>query len=222
MVRGKDDDIYYKLVKELDSLIPGFVKVPVRKDELEILSENVWVIETDENQGTGFLVAGVGMITASHVLGQSDGEIIAISSDRSIRLPAVVVARDKSYDLAILDVGLPSERGFELSSVEPKLRLPITLLGFPNNNYGDSIQVRLGHVSGFRKDRNSDAKLILLSASVIEGNSGGPVLDKNSRVIAVALRGARNEAEGQSTEFHAAMPISALQSLILATVDGSP
>ncbi len=39
------------------------------KDELETLSEFVWVVEADENQGTGFILAGAGLITASHVLG---------------------------------------------------------------------------------------------------------------------------------------------------------
>jgi len=96
----------------------------------------------------------------------------------------------------------------------------LMLLGFPNHDRGDSIHVRMGHISSFRPDPSSPDKLILLNAAVIYGNSGGPVLDKNFRVIGVALRGAQNEAEAQRTEFHAAMPLSVVHDIVASAAEG--
>jgi hypothetical protein len=33
MVRGKEDRIYHKFLKEMDSLVPGFVKIPIWPSE---------------------------------------------------------------------------------------------------------------------------------------------------------------------------------------------
>ncbi len=218
MVRGKDDDIYYKFMKELDSLIADFVKVPIRKDELEKLSEHVWLVEAEDNQGTGFMLAGTGLITASHVLGAPGTEITVTSADGAVKQKANILIRDEVRDLAILDIGISNIYGLETSPLVPTPPLPIILLGFPNHNRGDSIHVREGHVSSFRQDPSSPERLIVLNATVIYGNSGGPVLDKNYRVIGVALRGAQNQAEAQRTEFHAAMPIAVVQSLLVSRV----
>jgi hypothetical protein len=216
MVRGKEDEIYYKYMKRLDSIVPDFVKIPIRRDDLAAVIEHVWVINADEVelQGTGFLLKNVGMITASHVLGSGDTPITVSSADGNVNHIARIVHRDRVRDIAVLDVGIPLNQGLERSTFPPKLRAPMILLGFPNHNTEDSIQIREGHVAGFRNDPTSKERLILLNASIIYGNSGGPVLDSVSRqVIGIALRGASNQAEAQRTEFHAAMPVSAIERL---------
>ena len=213
MVRKKEDKLHYRLVKELDSLIPNFVKVPILKDELEWLFDLVWLIESEDQQGTGFLLKGVGLVTAAHVVGKLANQIKAISGTGRVRNPTLVF-RDDVRDVAIFDIGAPKDAGLEVSTLEPKLRLPILLLGFPNHNYGDAVQVHEGHVSGSRNDPTSSERLILLNAPVIFGNSGGPVLDLSYKVIGMALRGAANSVEGQSNEFHAAMPIAVVRSLV--------
>jgi S1-C subfamily serine protease len=213
MVRGKEDSIYYKFLKELDSLIPGFVRVPILRSELDALFEYLFLVETQETQGTGFLLKGIGLVTAAHVLDGGTGLINTRSHD-GVQREARIVAKDNVLDLAILDIGFETGVGLELSSVEVKPRAAILLLGFPNHNVDDSAQVREGHVSGTRKDPTSNERLILIDASIIYGNSGGPVLDSSNRVIGIALRGATNEAEAQRTEFHAAMPVSAILRLV--------
>jgi RNA-directed DNA polymerase len=213
MVRGKEDHLYFKFLKELDGLIPNFVKVPLRKDELEAVFDHIWMIQTKRSQGTGFMLAGVGLITASHVLGPDGTEIRVTSSHGEVAAKADVLIRDTVRDIAVLDIGVPSDDGLRPSPLTPKALVPVMLLGFPNHNIGDTVHIRSGHISSFRQDPSSPERLILLNAPVIYGNSGGPVLDKSFRVMGVALRGAENEAEAQRTEFHAAMPISVVQSV---------
>ena len=60
-------------------------------------------------------------------------------------------------------------------------------------------------VSGFRR--------ILVDANIIIGNSGGPVLDANNRVIGVAAKGAASEADAEQTDKHEVIPIDALNHL---------
>jgi S1-C subfamily serine protease len=134
-------------------------------------------------------------------------------ADGEVAPKADVLIRDKVRDIAVLDIGIPFDDGLKASPITPKALIPIMLLGFPNHNIGDAVHIRSGHISSFRQDPSSPERLILLNAPVIYGNSGGPVLDKDFRVMGVALRGAENEAEAQRTEFHAAMPIAVVQSV---------
>jgi len=58
---------------------------------------------------------------------------------------------------------------------------------------------------------------ILIDASIIEGNSGGPVLDENNRVIGVAAKGASSVSSAPLTDKHEVIPIGALKLLKSAT-----
>jgi V8-like Glu-specific endopeptidase len=60
-------------------------------------------------------------------------------------------------------------------------------------------------VSGIRR--------ILTNAPIVAGTSGGPVLDKDNRVIGVAVTGAEIMEKAQETEDHGIIPIDALKFL---------
>jgi S1-C subfamily serine protease len=67
-------------------------------------------------------------------------------------------------------------------------------------------------VTGFRM--RSGIRRILVDAHIISGNSGGPVLDKDNRVIGIAVTGADNERDAPDTENHGVIPIDALASVL--------
>lgn len=239
MVRGKDDPIFLKFLRQLAVLDPELVDLsflqrrvegpegsyllPTNTDEIEELLEHVWVIyaegNEDINQGTGFFLEGYGLVTCSHVLGGRDTvSMYAISRDGKRRYDARIVARDAIRDVAILDIGFTPRRMLEASRLRVRRLTPVTVLGFPNHNIGDTGLVFGGNVTGFRRDPSSEETLILISSSIITGNSGGPVLDSTGKVIGIAVRGARNQREAQETEFHAVMPVSVLEDLLRSQI----
>jgi RNA-directed DNA polymerase len=220
MIRGKEDKLYRKFLRRLDALSPGLVKVPVLRDEIDKLFEHLWVVEvetrsedrTELSQGTAFMLRDVGLVTASHVLGDSNSVIIRVlSSDGTQRFDASIERRDGTLDLAVLSVdGLTPTNGLEVSPLTAERNMPIRLAGFPNHNYSDSGHLDEGIISGFRKSPFSDTRLFLVSCPIIYGNSGGPVLDTSLRVLGVAVRGAPSQNAAHETEFHAAMSVAAL------------
>lgn len=235
MVRGKGDPLFLKFLRELSVLDPELVDltflqrrvegpegsylVPTNTDETEELLEHVWVIITEDDekirQGTGFFLKGCGLVTCSHVLGGRGVKYIhAISRDGKRRYDARILARDGIRDVAILDIGFTPHRSLEASVLQVKRTMPVTVLGFPNHNIGDTGFVFSGNVTGFRREPISGESVITISATIIEGNSGGPVLDSTGKVIGVAARGGKNQKEAQETEFHAVVPISAVRDLV--------
>jgi RNA-directed DNA polymerase len=221
MIRGKEDHIYRDFLKQLAEEIPN-VEVPVVQDEIDRLFNYLWVTtvevtnDPDPIQGTAFVLKDVGMITASHVLGKGKIKRLRVSSsDGSKVFDADVAKRDGTLDLAILEVPkLSLHGGLQISKLEPHRRMPITVLGFPNHNVGDSGHFDEGMITGFRPNPYGGKELFLINRHIVTGQSGGPILDAASKVIGVAQRGAKNERGAAETEFHAGIPISVLTDLI--------
>jgi hypothetical protein len=224
MIRGKEDHIYRGFLKQLAEWLPS-VKVPTVKDEIDKLFDHLWVlnVETTGNlepmQGTAFALKNVGIVTASHVLGKGKFTRLQISSSDGSRVfDAKVIKRDDTLDLAVLEVSdLKVDGGLEISRLEPRRKLAITVLGFPNHNVGDEGRFDEGIIAGRRPNPFGGRDLFLINRPIITGQSGGPILDPSSRVIGVAQRGAANEAEAAATEFHAGIPISTLTDLLNPT-----
>jgi RNA-directed DNA polymerase len=220
MIRGKEDWIYRSFLKQLAEMVPS-IDVPVIKDEIDKLFEHVWVVNLEDaegypRQGTAFVLRGTGLVTASHVLGKGKFQKLTISSsDGSNVFDARVLKRDGTLDLAILEAPkMPVDGGLERSRLEPRRKMPITVLGFPNHNVGESGRFDEGIITGFKPNPFGGKDLFLINRQIITGQSGGPILDAASKVIGVVQRGGRDNEEAAATDFHAGIPISILSDLI--------
>ena len=207
MVRGKTDPIYIKYCKWLNKIEPGIIKYT---DHMQIIRDSLWVLESESKslQGTGFELEGVGLVTCDHVV--MDDTVAYKSDNMSKKYKVKVIARESNIDIAVLELdGTTLVNNLDKANSKLGQDDKIILAGFPNHNYGDTGIIKQGMVVGFRKIAGIERYLI--DASIIAGNSGGPVLNKENQVIGVAATGADREESADDTEYHSVIPIEALK-----------
>ncbi|MCF8011867.1 MAG: trypsin-like peptidase domain-containing protein, partial [Clostridiales bacterium] len=189
MIKGEENPVYQKLASKFNDLNGGgFPKYYHNlREELEAA---VWIIEGEggTNQGTGFMLEGFGMITCAHVLTKSMEAFRC--NDYGNKFPVEIISYDNENDVAVLKIkGNENYHYLRVGdSDEIDVGSEIKLSGFPNYNIGDSIYIDDGKVTLCRKSLGRTRYLI--SARIVKGNSGGPVLNKNNEVIGIAAKGA--------------------------------
>ncbi|WP_194975800.1 S1 family peptidase [Aquiflexum lacus] len=178
--------------------------------DINKIVNNIFVIESSSNaiQGSCFYLNGVGFVTCSHCL-FFDSEIFR-SNEEHKRFPVKIKKRHEVIDLAIFEVDdFEISNGLEIGdSDRVKLNDPIVVAGFPNHNYGDSGIFSPGLIIGTRQA--SSITRFLINAPLIAGNSGGPIISYNNKVIGVAVTGADKMENAFQTENHGVIPISAI------------
>lgn len=186
----------------------------------EEIFQAIWILECEEasEQGTAFMLSGVGLVTCRHVLGSKTHAFRR--GNLSEKYPIKVLAEDETLDLAVLSIDVPTSA--ELAArYSPELVQgeQIVVAGFPNYNWGDTGILFPGVVGGFRTHHSIRTPLI--NAPIVQGNSGGPVLDSKGLVVGVAVKGAKHKDEANSTE-HVVIPIYALHHLKIEDLKSTP
>lgn len=144
--------------------------------------------------GTGFLIEakGVYVLTNDHIAAAST-ELHVVLPDRT-EVPAKVLGRDPSLDLALLSIDTPRLTPLPLGdSSEIKVGEWVVVLGNP---FGDDVTASAGIVSATGREgagslvagrQHGFRTFIQTDARIHRGNSGGPVLDTAGQVIGVAV-----------------------------------
>ena len=103
---------------------------------------------------------------------------------------ATVQESSEELDLAILKIDQPKSRVpfFKPKTKPLDIASNIRVLGYPGMG-GDSLTVTAGVVSG--ADKSEGVKYIKISASIASGNSGGPVIDSDGRLVGIATASIR-------------------------------
>ena len=111
-------------------------------------------------------------------------------------MPAAIVAASPESDLAILkitdvpDLPAPIE---VVNDSEPVETMPIYVFGFPFGQNlaagrgNPSVVVGKGSVSSLRHDGDGRVSVVLIDGALNPGNSGGPVVDTQGRLIGIAV-----------------------------------
>jgi hypothetical protein len=182
--------------------------------DIGVVSKALWVLECEETcrQGTAFDLAGVGIVTCEHVLGTATK---AFRYDRpQAKFNVHALTCHKVIDLAVLAINGPSGPGLVRGDASLAKQMDhILVAGHPNHQIGDSPIVVPGLVVGFRM--KSGIRRILTNAAIVAGSSGGPVVDRDNRVIGVAVTGAKSFDKTGETENLGIVPIDALDLLQL-------
>ncbi|MDC0604601.1 trypsin-like peptidase domain-containing protein [Amylibacter sp.] len=137
------------------------------------------------SSGSGFAVSPDGyVITNNHVI-EGCQEVILHTKEKDIKTR--VIAFDTQNDLALLKGDFQPKTVFALSNNRPELLQDIYVAGYPfGNAISSSIKVTKGIVSSLTGIGNNFSN-IQIDAALQSGNSGGPIIDDNGNVIAVAV-----------------------------------
>jgi S1-C subfamily serine protease len=165
--------------------------------------KSVFTVETDYGLGSGFVAWQEGgatfLVTAHHVVeGQPSGGVTI--ARRGGSWAGTIEAVDPKNDLALIRInGKPAGAKALWQNVggrgRPKAGDELILVGSP---FGLAGTVTTGVVS------RVSAKEIQTDAAANPGNSGGPAIDKQGRIVGVLVSGV-NPALGQNLNF--AVPI---------------
>jgi regulator of sirC expression with transglutaminase-like and TPR domain len=131
--------------------------------------------------GTGFVLSADGLIATNlHVIGE--GREITVETAEGKRLPVTAIhASDRKLDLAILRVEAKGLSPLELGdSDKVKDGQAVVALGNPQ---GLKHSVVAGVVSGRRQLEGMP--MIQIAIPIEPGNSGGPLLDRQGRVVGI-------------------------------------
>ena len=190
----------------LEQLIPAVVTVEARQGTL---NRGVGI-------GTGFFYSTDGRIlTNAHVLpDDATGEVRVTLSDGH-RIPAKIIGRDVWGDVAVLQADGGPFPALELAgNLELRIGEPVLAIGSPRNFRNTATS---GIVSGL--DRliprtvNTDSGpmaiplrgLIQTDAAVNQGNSGGPLVTADGRVV-----GINTAVQSNANDIGFALPIAGI------------
>ena len=148
-------------------------------------------------EGSGWIVRPGLVVTNAHVVAGIDAPVVDRRDGKTHR--ARVVSFDARNDVAVLSVsGL---RGHALRLADPERGQPGALLGFPGNGPLRVTAVRMGRTAGVgARDAYGRIELgrpvVALRGDVRSGNSGGPIVNADGRVVGTVFARRRGSDDG--------------------------
>jgi len=161
------------------------LKASVGEDFSGIIEDSiksVVTIVTDVSQGTGFIITDDGyIVTNAHILSGAS-EVRTITSEGSSKV-ASFIGYDEKLDIALLDIeGEYSELSLGNSN-DIQIGEKVIAIGNP---LGLQFSVSQGIVSGIDRTGINDLDYyIQTDAALNPGNSGGPLINKEGKVIGI-------------------------------------
>ena len=166
---------------------PAIPSQPDISDVVARTAPAVVQVLVSDGAGSGVSVAE-GVLTNHHVV-KGGGRIeLVIGSGR--RVPATVVRQDPTADIALLrtDASLPT---LELDSEVQRVGGTLLVLGFPRSGeIGGQMTLTRGVVSATRDE--AGVSWLQTDAAMNPGNSGGPVVNMDGKLVGLATWGLRN------------------------------
>jgi len=167
--------------------------------------DSVVLVQTDQGAGTGFMIDDSHAVTNAHVVGEASSTDIRFSEGQWTT--GEVVGTDPHSDLAVINGETVPERASPLSFIEGETEVgqDVVAIGNPFSFDGTATA---GIVSGVDRSIPSPTGFtipdaIQTDAAVNPGNSGGPLMSLEGRVVAVI-----NSGGGDNLGFGVSAPLA--------------
>lgn len=151
------------------------------------------IVEGRSGTGTGFVIDQSGLVlTAAHVVRRASDVMVELPGMRPLQ--ANVVGYDTRRDLALLRILVPARfRTVEVINEEIRAGEPVVVIGTPRGRPGvmtvGEIVAPRASLPGLLRDI-----LIWISAEVVPGNSGSPVLNGRGKVVGLVIANAADRS----------------------------
>jgi hypothetical protein len=212
------------------ALTPAPVPQELKSDVLDNLKDATVFVVAGEGTGSGFLFLKRGtsgyIMTCEHVVASADHVTVVFWSgtprEKSFR--ARVVAKDPSRDIACLILKDAKDLPGTLEigrKTEVKETETVYAAGFPfgallaAGKKNPEISISKSSVTSIRRSENRDMIAVQISGEVNPGNSGGPLVTSDGRVVGVTAA----KIHGTQTAF--AVPAEEIQGFFKGRVKSS-
>ena len=197
-IKGSKSSMIYKHIYEVDvnSKTINLTQYILNLNGKEIRDMHTTIICEKSNlskgnniasSGSGFFINNKGyFVTNNHVVeGCAQSKITF--NEKSI--DAELIATDQSLDLALLKTDVRPKEFLNLSNDPPEKLQKIYVAGYPfGKGLSDDLKFTQGIISsvkGFADNSNQ----IQIDAAINSGNSGGPIINEDGDLVAVAVSG---------------------------------
>lgn len=180
--RSTDSAEYHAMVKEEKAVVAAYAKV------LDAVVCLEGILEDGAASGSGTIVSKDGLIlTAAHVVGDAKEMFVNLVDGRSA--PVTVLGCDFERDVAMVKIAV--EEG------EKAEEWPFVELGDSKDWAVAQTYIALGHAGGYdlhrpppirigwSYNRSQDQDFIVTDCAVIGGDSGGPLLDLDGKLVGI-------------------------------------
>ena len=145
--------------------------------------------------GTAFAISPSEFVSAAHVMNLGSGsqfkEIFLRDREGKVYSIGKVLKYSKNRDFIVFSLLNAKAKGFLPTNKNPRVNQKVYAVG---NALGEGIVIRDGlYTSNTPEEEAGEWKWIRFSAAASPGNSGGPLLDQNGKVIGIVLRKSPNE-----------------------------
>ncbi|MBU0975685.1 MAG: S1C family serine protease [Patescibacteria group bacterium] len=184
------------VTKIIDEASPAVVTVTINSLSYDF---EKGYIDKQDGIGSGFIVDSDGLIiTNQHVVSDENAEYSVILPDEDKVISVEKIYRDKTNDIAILEIKKSGLKALELGDSETLKRGNLVVaIGSPGNPSGGVLEgtASVGYITGLHREVTAGSDflgsvtyyedVIQTDAAINPGNSGGPLLNSKGEVIGV-------------------------------------
>ncbi len=170
----------------------------------------------DAHGGSGLLIDSKHILTAAHVVNDMRLDKTVHFSDKYEATIKDVVVNEPDRDVAMISVDLPlpvaEARAAGLAFRDPRWSDQVTILGYPPvpTTIRAHLTVQTGEIVNPGVETSQSEKWFLYSAVARPGNSGGPIVAADGRVLGLVTREFSADSEEAASPFFAGVPTSSI------------